>query len=125
MRWSEMWMDGGTTIMRFHTFIERILDDLDQRFPNRSFVFTMDNLSSHKNPLILNAILNAGHRYVFRAPYWPVDGAVEYVFNAIQTQLRIYFNRINDMADLRNRINLIVGGFQSFARFFIHVGFPV
>ena len=92
MRWSEMWMDGGTTIMRFHTFIERILDDLDQRFPNRSFVFTMDNLSSHKNPLILNAILNAGHRYVFRAPYWPVDGAVEYVFNAIQTQLRIYFN---------------------------------
>ena len=29
-----------------------------------------------KNPLITNAILNAGHRYVFRAPYWPVDGVV-------------------------------------------------
>ena len=108
MRWSEQWMEGGTTIERFHTFIERILDDLDQRFPNCSFVFTMDNLASHKNPLITNAILNAGHRYVFQAPYWPVDGAVEYVFIAIQTQLRIYFNRINDMADLRNRINLIV-----------------
>ncbi len=125
MRWSEMWMEGGTTIERFHTFIERILDDLDQRFPQRSFVFTMDNLAAHKNPLITNAILNAGHRYVFRAPYWPVDGAVEYVFNAIQTQLRIYFNRINDMADLRNRINLIIGGFLSFVRFFTHVGFPV
>jgi transposase len=91
----------------------------------RAMMEGVEDLASHKNPLILNAILNAGHRYVFRAPYWPVDGAVEYVFNAIQTQLRIYFNRINDMADLRNRINLIVGGFPSFARFFIHVGFPV
>jgi len=116
MCWSKQWMEGGTTIERFHTFIERILDDLDQMFPQRSFVFvfTLDNLAAHKNPLITNAILNAGHRYVFRAPYWPVDGAVEaveYVFNTIQTQLRIYFNQINDMADLRNRINLIVRGF--------------
>ena len=57
-------MEGGTTIERFHTFIERILDDLDQRFPQRSFVFTMDNLAAHKNPLITNAILNAGHRSI-------------------------------------------------------------
>ena len=36
----------------------------------------------------------AGHRYEIRAPYWPVDGAIEYVFNAIQPNLRIYFNRL-------------------------------
>jgi hypothetical protein len=48
----------------------------------------------------------AGHIYVFHAPYWPVDGAVEYVFNAIQLKLRIYFNRLETMDDLRNRINL-------------------
>jgi hypothetical protein len=48
MRWREQWMEGGTTIERFHTFIERILDDLDQRFPQRSFVFTMDNLAAHR-----------------------------------------------------------------------------
>ena len=76
-------MEGGTTTERFHTFIERILDELDNNVPNRSIVFIMDSLNSHTNPLITNAILNAGHRYVFRDPYWPVDGAVEYVFNAI------------------------------------------
>ena len=38
-----------------------------------------------QNPLTINIIHNTGHRYVFRAPYWPVDRAVEYVFNTVQT----------------------------------------
>ncbi len=125
MHWHEQWMEGGTTIERFYGFIDRILDDLDQNHLGRSFVFTLDNLSAHRNPLVTNRILNAGHRYVFRAPYWPVDGAVEYVFNALQSKLRIYFNRLETMDNLRNRINLTVGGIFSFYRYFEHVGFPV
>ena len=125
MRWHKQWMDGGTTIERFYNFINHLLDDLAQNHPGRSFVFTMDNLSSHKKTLILNALLNSGHRYVFRAPYWPVDGAVEYVFNTIQSKLRIFFNRLETMDDLRNRITLTVGGIHSFHRYFEHVGFPV
>ena len=112
-------------VQGLYNFIDHIIDDLDQNHPGRSFVFTMDNLSAHKNPLVTNRILMAGHRYVFRAPYWPVDGAVEYVFNAIQSKLRIYFNRLETMDDLRNRINLTVGGIFSFYRYFEHVGFPV
>ena len=84
----------------------------------RSFVFTMDNLSAHRNPLVTNRILNAGHRYVFCAPYWPVNGAVEYVFSAIQSKLRIYFNRLETIGNLRNRINLTVGGIFSFLSIF-------
>ena len=125
MRWHEQWMDGGTTIERFYDFIDHLLDDLAQNHPGRSFVFTMDNLSSHKKTLILNALLNSGHRYVFRAPYWPVNGAVEYVFNTVQSKLRIFFNRLVTMDDLRNCINLTVGGIYSFRRYFEHVGFPV
>jgi hypothetical protein len=125
VHWHKQWMEGGTTIERFYDFIDHIIDDLDQNHPGRSFVFTMDNLSAHKNPFVTNRILMAGHRYVFRAPYWPVDGAVEYVFNAIQSKLRIYFNRLETMDDLRNRINLTVGGIFSFYRYFEHVGFPV
>ena len=106
MRWHEQWMEGGATIERFYDFIDHIIDDLDQNHPGRLFVFTMDNLSEHKNPLVTNQILMAGQIYVFHAPYWPVDGAVEYVFNAIQLKLRIYFNRLETMDDLRNRINL-------------------
>ena len=125
MRWHEMWLEGGTTIVRFQAFIQRILNDLATNFPGRSFVFTMDNLNVHKNPLILNAIHNAGHRYVFRSPYWPVDGAVEYVFNTIQTRLQVYFNKLRTIGELRNRLNLIIGAIPSFRKYFRHVGFPV
>ncbi len=114
MRWHNQWMEGGMTIERFYGFIDHILDNLDQNHPGRLFVFTMDNLSAHRNPLVTNWILNAGHRYVFRAPYWPVDGAVEYVFNSVQSKLRIYFNRLETMDNLRTRINLTVGGIFSF-----------
>ena len=124
MRWHEIWTNGGTTITRFHDFIVRILDDLAANHPGRSFVFTMDNLNSHKNPMILNLIHVAGHRYAFRAPYWPVDGAVEYVFNTIQSRLKVHFNQLQTMAELRNRINLIIGTIPSFGRYFRHVGLP-
>ena len=87
-------------------------------------VFTMDNLNSHKNPLILNLIHNSGHRFVFRAPYWPVDGAVEYVFNMVQTRLEVYFNRLATIPALRNRIYLIISTIPSFYKYFRHVGFP-
>jgi hypothetical protein len=72
-------MEGGTTIERFYKFIDLILDDLAQNHTGRLFVFTMDNLSAQKNPLVTNRILNSGHRYLFHTPYRPVDGAIEYV----------------------------------------------
>jgi hypothetical protein len=84
MRWHGQWMEGGTTIERFYSFIDHILDNLDQNHPGRLFIFTMDNLSAH----------------------------IEYVFNTIQSKLRIYFNRLETMDDLRNRINLTVGGIR-------------
>jgi hypothetical protein len=125
MRWTEVWMDGGTTIERFYDFIRRILDDLAHpRFVGRTFTFTMDNLNSHKNPIILNMIHTAGHQFVFRAPYWPTDGAVEYVFNTVQTRLKVFLNQLTTMDELRNRINLIIGTIPSFHRYFRHVGFP-
>jgi hypothetical protein len=34
-------------------------------------------------------IFAAGHRIVFRAPYYPIDGPIKFVFNTIQTYLAI------------------------------------
>jgi len=124
MRWNEIWMNGGMTIIRFYDFTKKIIDDLDANFPGRSFLFTMDNLNSHKNPIILNMIHNAGDRYVFRAPYWPVDGAVEYVFNIVQTRLQSYFNQMTTLPALRNHIQLNVNTIPSFYKYFRHAGFP-
>jgi hypothetical protein len=118
-------MDGGTTIKRFFGFIEAIMNDIELNHPGRLFVITMENLNAHKNLLGTNRILMAGHRYVFHAPYWPADGAAEYVFNAIQSKLRIFFNCLETMGDLRNHMTLAVGGIHFLHRYFEHVGFPV
>jgi hypothetical protein len=125
MHWHSQWIDGGTTIERFYNFIDPILDYMAQNHPGRLFVFTMDNLNAHMNHLILNVLLNSGHRYIIHAPYWPVNDAIEYVFDSFQSELRICLNHPETMDNLRNCINLTVGGIYSFCWYFENVGFPV
>jgi hypothetical protein len=79
--------EGGTDLHRFSGFMRELTDDLAHNFPERSFCFTMDNINIHKHASILEMIEDAGHRIVFRAPYWSCDGAIEYVFNIINTFL--------------------------------------
>ena len=122
-RWFELWNNGGTTIVCFYEFIRRILDDLGPGAENQRYCFTMDNLDAHVNPAIQAMIINAGHRIVYRAPYYPVDGAIEYVFNAIQCTLRINLREISDTDDFTNHLRLIITNFPNFAPFFEHVGF--
>ena len=101
------------------------MDDLAHtRFDGRTFTFTMDNLNTHKNPIILNMIYTAEHQYVFCAPYCPMDGAVEYAFNTVQIRLKIFLNQLITVDELQNCINLIIGTIPSFYRYFHHVGFP-
>ena len=56
----------------------------------------MDNLVTHKHPAVLYAIFAARHRVVFRAPYYLVDRAIEYVFNSIHHQLTYHVHNIFD-----------------------------
>ena len=83
----------------------------------------MDNLNVHKNPAVIMEIMNAGHRLVFRAPYWAVDGAIEYVFNTIHTGLLSYYNHVSTMEELSNCAALIFGNIPTFTPYFTHVGF--
>lgn len=72
----------------FLGFITRILNDIREGTYERRHCFTMDNLMTHKNPVVIQTILAAGHCIVYRAPYYPVDGPIKYVFNLIQQQLQ-------------------------------------
>ena len=83
------------------------IEFLNDNYPGRSFLFTMDNLNIHKHLLIL--IEEAGHRVVFRAPYWSCDGAIEYAFNTIHTFLEMNDDEMEDVDALENRMNLIIG----------------
>ncbi len=93
MEWHEHWEqeEGGTNLYRMYTFFERIMEQLAVDRPGRSFCFTMDNLNVHHHPMLLNLITSRGHQYLFRAPYWSVDGPIEYVFNTIHTHLLMHF----------------------------------
>ena len=83
-RWVDFAKRAYTSAFDFLQFINRILNDIGPGTPARRRCFTIDNLVAHKHPAILYAIFTVGHRVVFRAPYYPVDGAIEYVINSIQ-----------------------------------------
>ena len=85
----------------------------------------MDNLNIHKHQIILDLIDDAGHRIVFRAPYWSCDGAIEYVFNTIHTKLQMDDLGVTDINDLMTKIDDIVFEIDAvgYEAYFLHVGF--
>lgn len=72
---------------------------------------------------MVNIILAAGHRIVFRAPYYPVDGPIEYVFNTVQCLLRINNHRISDGQSLTNEVVASIASIQTFVPYFTNCGF--
>ena len=82
----------------------------------------MDNLISHHNPLTLTEILAAGHRFVFRAPFWPVDGPIEYVFNTIEMALSYRMYEIRTVDEIDAHLRAIVRGMPNFLNCFTNVG---
>ena len=81
----------------------------------------MDNQNLHRHPVRTNLIYACGHWVVFRALYWSCDGAIEYVFNRLQTPLQMGINGVDTVFQL---VNKIIGGMPSFKRYFLHAGFP-
>ena len=83
----------------------------------------MDNLNVHTNPMVVNAIINDGHKLVFRAPYYAVDGAIEYIFNVIECALCVRLREIFNTADYIQNLRQIIVNLPDFSPFFRHVGF--
>ena len=68
-------------------------------------------------------IYAAGHRLAFRAPYYPIDGPIEFVFNTVQGMLRINMAQITDETTLTQHLVGAINGIPTFAPYFIHCGF--
>ena len=122
-RWRDTWVEGGTTNDRMVGFIRTILNSIGPGTPARRRCFTMDNLNSHHNALVTQLIYNAGHKLAFRAPYYAVDGPIEYVFNTLQNYLRINLPRITDNESLLHELDNAIASIYNFERYFIHCGF--
>ena len=122
-RWPYMWTNGGTTNELFIDFIEHILSTLPHGNEGRRYVFTMDNLTAHLNGQAIALIHEHGHRICFRAPYCPIDGAIEYVFYTLQTRLKLRMAYIVDERTLRRELNDAIRSIHNFVTYFEHVGF--
>ena len=54
---------------------------------------------------------------------YAVDGAIEYVFNTIQTMLQMFYHQVDTMEHLEQKIIEIIASIDSFRSYFVHVGF--
>ena len=122
-RWSMTWLVGGTTNDKMIEFVTIILSDLPHGTPERRYCFTMDNLNSHHNNQLQALIHAHGHRLVYRAPYYAVDGAIEYVFNTLQCELRMRLPYIFDSNDLMHEVGNAITAMPTFRPYFEHIGF--
>ena len=123
-RWTEIDQDrGGTTFAEFYAIIDRISLDLNQRQPGRSFTFIMDNLNIHHNPAISMLLHARGHNVVYRAPYCPIDGPIEYVFNTLEAALVGKMHEIQTAADVVRVIREGIRNITTFSGYFQHVGY--
>ena len=120
-RWVDFDQRAGTTVRNFYDFILRILETIRRGTAQRRRMFTMDNLIAHKNPVILQLIYAWGHRIAFRAPYYPVDGAIEYVFNTLQQDLTIRLHAIKNGDDLHREVMDSIGAMPNFVNYFLNI----
>jgi transposase len=100
-----------------------VLEDIGPAVPDNFYVFTMDNLNAHKNEAVIALIHAYGHGVVYRAPYWAVDAAIEYVFNTLQALLRAKLYRIKNMNDLIAAVYESIQSMIDFSNYFRNVGF--
>ena len=63
-------------------------------------------------------IIDGGHQVVYQAPYWAVDGAIEYVFNTVHTLIEVLFNQIQNIEDLILAVDHVISTLYSSCSYF-------
>ena len=123
---SEKWLrvdrKAGTTTADFINFIQQILGQIN---PNRyvgARTVMMDNLSSHRSPIVHQIIHQAHHQLLYRPKYSPELGPIEYVFNTLQSELRI---RMRDITadNIEEQIQSVVANMNGFENYFAFCGY--
>ena len=79
-----MLLEGAVDTAAFAAYIEHCL--VPELHPGQ--IVLMDNLSSHKSPVIAAAIEGAGCRLVFLPPYSPDYSPIEHALSKIKAFLR-------------------------------------
>lgn len=122
-RFMEIHDRSGTSFPVFYDFMTNLLNHVGPGVPGNVRCFMMDNLNIHHDDIVKGMIVAAGHMYVYRAPYWPSDGPVEYFFNALEGSLRNKMFSIDGRHSVPTQIVNFARGVNSTENYFEHVGF--
>ncbi|CAB9525377.1 expressed unknown protein [Seminavis robusta] len=118
---------AGTSVMDTHDFLEDIINGpggIGVGGGGNTCTFICDNLAAHHSPLIAYLLNSNGHRLVFRAPYNPWDGPIEYFFNYIQQQLSLELHNVTTGQELEQAIYQICQRANGeFDGYFAHCGY--
>jgi hypothetical protein len=60
---------------------------------------------------------------VFRAPYYPVDDLIEFVFNTIEQALGSYLYTVRTDVELVEAVNTVIGQIETFVPYFVNCGY--
>jgi hypothetical protein len=122
-KWLRIEDCSGTTLVLFVEFIQQILEDLGPGIEGDRHCLMMDNLNVHHHLLITQMVHEVGHRIIYRAPYWPKDGPIEYFFNSFEINLRNTFFKWTNAHEMEVKILEFFIGVVNFVAYFHHVGF--
>ena len=84
--WAEISEEAGTTTEAYTAFLlQKPLATYNAAVNQKTIIH--DNLTSHKSPMVYEAVRRSGHRVVPRPPYRPQDGPIEYAINQVLIEL--------------------------------------
>lgn len=93
--WAEVSEEAGTTAEAYTSFLmQKPLASYNAAVKRKTIIH--GNLTSHKSPMVYEAVCRSGHRVVPRPPYCPQDGPVEYAINQILQQLSICWLEVDE-----------------------------
>ena len=93
--WAEISERPGTSAEAYTSFLEqKPLASYNAAIEQRTIIH--DNLTSHKSPMVYEAVRRSGHRVVPRPPYRPQDGPVEYAINQVLIELANRWSEVDE-----------------------------
>lgn len=72
-------VEGSFTMPRFRSFLNGLLDQMDEDMPLGSYII-MDNARIHHDPSIVELIKQRGYHIMYLPPYSPDFNPIELVF---------------------------------------------
>ena len=133
-RWYWVRPVTGTTALDFSNFLNDVLTQLEQHPAptgvDNHRVILCDNLSSHKSAIVVDTVDQRPSPNVFelvyRPPYQPKYGPIEYVFGEMARKLELLVRPDCTTATLEQHIRLIAANLGMNGKFhntFAHCGY--